>query len=78
MQDLIDAGVMFCGTPDEVYRQIVDFVEQCGGMANLLAMAQAGFLSHEDTVDNLTLLAKEVMPRLQEYRQPGVERIAAE
>jgi hypothetical protein len=39
---------------------------------------QAGFLPHEDTVDNVTLLAKEVMPRLQEYRQPGVERIAAE
>ena len=25
-------------------------------------------MSHEDTVDNLTLFAKEVMPRLQDYR----------
>jgi alkanesulfonate monooxygenase SsuD/methylene tetrahydromethanopterin reductase-like flavin-dependent oxidoreductase (luciferase family) len=78
LQDMIDGGVMFCGTPDQVYRQIVDFCEHCGGMGNLLAMAQAGFLPHEDTVDNLTLLAKEVMPRLQEYRQPGVDSIAAE
>ena len=25
VQDLIDAGIMFCGTPDQVYEQIVDF-----------------------------------------------------
>ena len=78
VQDLIDAGIMFCGTPDQVYAQIVDFCEYCGGMGNLIMMGHAGSLSHEDTVDNLTLLAKEVMPRLREYRQPGVERIAAE
>jgi alkanesulfonate monooxygenase SsuD/methylene tetrahydromethanopterin reductase-like flavin-dependent oxidoreductase (luciferase family) len=78
VQDLIDGGVMFCGTPDQVYQQIVDFCEHTGGMGNLLAMAHAGFLPPADTIDNLTLLAKEVMPRLQEYRQPGVERMAAE
>ena len=70
VQDLIDAVLMFCGTPDQVYRQIVDFIEYTGGLGNLLCMAQAGHLSHADTVDNLTLLAKEVMPRLKEYRQP--------
>ena len=25
VQDLIDAGILFCGTPDQVYQQIVDF-----------------------------------------------------
>jgi hypothetical protein len=29
-------------------------------------MGQAGTLSHADTVDNLTVFAKEVMPRLQD------------
>jgi alkanesulfonate monooxygenase SsuD/methylene tetrahydromethanopterin reductase-like flavin-dependent oxidoreductase (luciferase family) len=77
LQDLIDAGIMFCGTPDQVFQQIVDFCEHSGGLGNLLAMAQAGFLSHADTVDNLTLLAKEVLPRLREYKQPSVEAIAA-
>src|SRR6202000_994953 len=69
-QDLIDAGVMFCGTPDQVYDQIADFVEYCGGMGNLLMMGHAGFLHHEDTVSNLTMFAKEVMPRLKAYKQP--------
>jgi hypothetical protein len=46
-------------------------------MGNLLMMGHAGFLSHEDTVGNLTLFAKEVMPRLKEYKQPMPEATAA-
>ena len=78
VQDLIDAGILFCGTPDQVYRQITDFAESCGGMGNLLSMSHAGFMSHEDTVANLTLFAKEVLPRLREYRQPAAAAAAAE
>ena len=40
-------------------------------------MAQAGFLSHADTVDSLTLMAKEIMPRLIEYKQPEAAQNAA-
>jgi alkanesulfonate monooxygenase SsuD/methylene tetrahydromethanopterin reductase-like flavin-dependent oxidoreductase (luciferase family) len=77
VQDLIDTGVLFCGTPDQVYAQIVEFIEYCGGMGNLLMMGHAGFLSHEDTVGNLTLFAKEVLPRLQAFKQPVTEATAA-
>jgi alkanesulfonate monooxygenase SsuD/methylene tetrahydromethanopterin reductase-like flavin-dependent oxidoreductase (luciferase family) len=76
VDDLIDAGVLFCGTPDEVYDQIVAFCEHCGGMGNLLMMGQAGFLTHEQTVDNLTLFAREVLPRLKAYQQPDAEAAA--
>jgi alkanesulfonate monooxygenase SsuD/methylene tetrahydromethanopterin reductase-like flavin-dependent oxidoreductase (luciferase family) len=77
VQDLIDGGVLFCGTPDQVYEQLVGFCDYCGGMGNLLMMGHGGFLSHEDTVDNLTLFAKEVLPRLREYKQPVAEATAA-
>jgi alkanesulfonate monooxygenase SsuD/methylene tetrahydromethanopterin reductase-like flavin-dependent oxidoreductase (luciferase family) len=77
VQGLIDAGILFCGTPDTVYRQIVDFVEYCGGMGNLLMMGHAGHMTHEDTVANLTMFAREVMPRLKEYKQPAPEATAA-
>ena len=77
VQDLIDAAIMFCGTPDQVYDQIVEFAEYCGGMGNLLMMGQAGAMSHEDTVGNLTLFSKEVLPRLREYKQPVAEMAAA-
>jgi hypothetical protein len=77
VQDLVDSGVLFCGTPDQVYTQIVEFTEYCGGMGNLLMMGHAGFLSHEDTVDSLTLFSREVLPRLQAYKQPVTEVTAA-
>jgi alkanesulfonate monooxygenase SsuD/methylene tetrahydromethanopterin reductase-like flavin-dependent oxidoreductase (luciferase family) len=69
VQELIDAAIMFCGTPDQVYAQIVDFTAHCGGLGNLLMMGQAGNLNHADTVDSLTLFASEVMPRLKELKQ---------
>ncbi|HYW61290.1 MAG TPA: LLM class flavin-dependent oxidoreductase [Xanthobacteraceae bacterium] len=77
VQELIDVGVLFCGTPDQVYDQIVAFAEYCGGMGNLLMMGHAGTMSHADTVDNLTLFSKEVLPRLKEYKQPAAEATVA-
>jgi alkanesulfonate monooxygenase SsuD/methylene tetrahydromethanopterin reductase-like flavin-dependent oxidoreductase (luciferase family) len=66
LQDLIDGGILFAGTPDDVYRQMATFRDSIGGLGHFLAMAHAGHMSHEDTVDNLTLIAKEVLPRLKE------------
>jgi alkanesulfonate monooxygenase SsuD/methylene tetrahydromethanopterin reductase-like flavin-dependent oxidoreductase (luciferase family) len=77
VQELIDAGILFCGTPDQVYRQITEFCDYCGGMGNLLMMGHAGHMNHADTVGNLTLFAKEVLPRLKEYKQPMAEATAA-
>ncbi len=77
VQELIDAAIMFCGNPDQVYDQITDFCDYCGGMGNLLMMGHAGSLSHEETVDNLTVFAKEVLPRLREYKQPSVDFVTA-
>ena len=51
VEDLIAAGILFCGTPDEVYEQIVDFCQYCGGMGNLLMMGHAGNLSHGEFPD---------------------------
>ncbi len=77
VQDLIDAGILFCGTPDQCFEQIRGFCDDCGGMGNLLMMGHAGHLTHEDTVDNLTLFAREVMPRLKALKQPAGETAAA-
>ena len=67
INDMIAGGLMFAGSPDQVYRQIVTFADAVGGFGNLLMMGQGGAMSHADTVDSLTLFAKEVMPRLAEY-----------
>jgi alkanesulfonate monooxygenase SsuD/methylene tetrahydromethanopterin reductase-like flavin-dependent oxidoreductase (luciferase family) len=76
VDELIDSGVLFCGTPDRVYDQIADFCEHCGGMGNLLMMGHGGELSHTQTVDNLSLFAREVFPRLKALKQPDAEEAA--
>lgn len=78
VQDLIDAGIMFCGTPAQVAQQIIEFSEAVGGFGNLLAMAQAGTLSREETEENLTLLAEEVMPLLRSHTAAMSPALAAE
>jgi hypothetical protein len=46
-------------------------------MGNLLMMGQGGELTHAQTVDNLTLFAREVYPRLKAWQQPDAEAAAA-
>ncbi len=66
VDEAIDAGLSFAGTPDDVYDQLKAFYDHVGGFGHLLMMGQGGHISHEDTVDNLTLFSKEVLPRLKE------------
>ena len=63
--ELVDAGVCFAGTPDQVVAQIKSFNAYVGGCGNLLVMLQGGTLDHKDTVKNLRLFAREVLPRVQ-------------
>ena len=70
VQDFMDAGTVFAGTPDQVFEQIVDFNRAVGGLGHLIIMGQGGELNHADTCDNLRLFAQEVMPRLDELEMP--------
>jgi len=77
-KDMADGGIMFAGTPDELYDQITSFSDRAGGVGHLLMLGQAGYLSHEETVDSMTLFANEVAPRLREYaRSKNAELTAA-
>ena len=62
----IEAGIMFAGTPDQVFDQIKHFYGKIGGFGHMLLMGQAGFLNHEDTVHGIRTFAREVYPRLKE------------
>ena len=66
LDDQIEKGVVFCGNPDTVFRQIEKFYRHVGGFGHLVSMGQAGFLDHRDTAKGLKLLAREVLPRLGE------------
>jgi hypothetical protein len=47
-------------------------------MGNGFMMGHAGSLTPEQTIDNLSLFAREVYPRLKAWQQPDAEQIAAE
>jgi alkanesulfonate monooxygenase SsuD/methylene tetrahydromethanopterin reductase-like flavin-dependent oxidoreductase (luciferase family) len=79
IEQLIESGTCFAGTPDDVYNQIKALSDSVGGFGHLLMFGQGGFLDHADTVENITLFAKEVMPRLRELnREPQKTAVAAE
>ncbi len=67
---LIDAGVVLAGNPDQVFEQIKDLYDYTGGFGHLLAMMQGGHLSHDDTVKSMSLFSREVLPRLKEFLEP--------
>jgi alkanesulfonate monooxygenase SsuD/methylene tetrahydromethanopterin reductase-like flavin-dependent oxidoreductase (luciferase family) len=69
-KDLIDLGMGFGGTPDQVFEQIREFYNHVGGFGHLLAMMHGGALSHADATDSMKLFAREVMPRLKELPPP--------
>ena len=76
-RNLVDSGMGFGGTPDQVFEQIKEFYLAVGGFGNLLAMMQGGELSHEETQDSMRLFAKEVFPRLKELEVPDpAQRVA--
>ena len=73
---MIESGTCFAGNPDDVFEQIKALHDSVGGFGNLLMFGQGGFLDHADTVGNITLFAKEVLPRLGEL-DPKRSKLAA-
>jgi alkanesulfonate monooxygenase SsuD/methylene tetrahydromethanopterin reductase-like flavin-dependent oxidoreductase (luciferase family) len=65
VEECIDAGLVFAGTPDMVYEQICEFNDHAGGLGHLLMMAQGGWIDHKETEANLKLFSKEVLPRVE-------------
>jgi alkanesulfonate monooxygenase SsuD/methylene tetrahydromethanopterin reductase-like flavin-dependent oxidoreductase (luciferase family) len=64
LEDLIDEGIVFAGSPSTVRGQIEKFYERVGGFGHLLLMGQAGFLEHDETVKGIRTFAERVKPML--------------
>jgi alkanesulfonate monooxygenase SsuD/methylene tetrahydromethanopterin reductase-like flavin-dependent oxidoreductase (luciferase family) len=75
--DLIDLGMGFGGTPDQVFEQLREFNDYVGGIGHLLAMMHGGDLSHAEATDSLKLFSREVLPRLKELPAPQRESARA-
>jgi alkanesulfonate monooxygenase SsuD/methylene tetrahydromethanopterin reductase-like flavin-dependent oxidoreductase (luciferase family) len=65
VQGLIDNGILFCGTPDTVCRQIEEHHKRTGGYRHLIVLAQNGTSDHAETLRNIELFGSEVIPRVE-------------
>src|ERR1700736_3290147 len=63
-EQAIARGILCAGSPDTVYRQIMDIYEKVGGFGHLIFIGRSGFLDHREAEKGIRLLAKEVLPRL--------------
>ena len=64
-QELQDNDHLVVGSPDTVIRKLQDIKNRLG-IGAILLEAQAGRLSHQDTMRSLELLGKEVIPALKD------------
>lgn len=73
LEELIDDGIVFAGSPATVRGQIEKFYERVGGFGHLLLMGQAGFLEHDETVKGIRTFTEHVKPALDrlESTQPA-------
>jgi alkanesulfonate monooxygenase SsuD/methylene tetrahydromethanopterin reductase-like flavin-dependent oxidoreductase (luciferase family) len=82
IESLIERGIIFCGSPDTVRRQISEAHGELG-FQEFLAMLQFGTMPAELSVKNIKLFASDVLPALQaltdrEYRGFELPKHAAE
>jgi alkanesulfonate monooxygenase SsuD/methylene tetrahydromethanopterin reductase-like flavin-dependent oxidoreductase (luciferase family) len=71
VEEMMERGVVFAGSPDTVASQINRFREQVGPFGNLLIMGQAGYLRKDDVIGSLTRMAREVRPQLVAAEEPA-------
>ena len=61
---LIEQGIMLCGSPDTVRKQLTD-THRMLGFQNLLCLLQFATLPRDLTEKNIRLFAREVLPAVQ-------------
>ena len=77
---LIEQGIIVCGSPDTVRKQLQE-THRLLGFQNLLCLLQFGTLPRDLTEKNIRMFAREVMPALQgltDKQYSGMEIRAAE
>jgi alkanesulfonate monooxygenase SsuD/methylene tetrahydromethanopterin reductase-like flavin-dependent oxidoreductase (luciferase family) len=64
IDELIERGMFFAGTPEQVVDQVARFHEHVGGFGNFLMMMHGGHMDTETTAASIELYAREVQPEL--------------
>jgi alkanesulfonate monooxygenase SsuD/methylene tetrahydromethanopterin reductase-like flavin-dependent oxidoreductase (luciferase family) len=71
-EQAMERGILFAGSPDTVYEQIMSFYKEVGGFDHLIMVGRSGFLTHAEAEKGIRLFAREVLPRLREIAPVAV------
>ena len=72
-EQAIADGILFAGSPDTVYQQIMSFYDKVGGFGHVSLVGRSGFMTHAESEKGIRLFANEVLPRLREIKPVTVE-----
>ena len=64
VEELIQKGILFAGSPQTVAGQIERFHNGVGGLGHLLLLGQAGHMGHDETVRGIRRFAEDVAPAI--------------
>ncbi|WP_433045932.1 LLM class flavin-dependent oxidoreductase [Dactylosporangium sp. CS-033363] len=66
LQDLLDGGYIFAGSPETVFQQLKRFYGAVGGFGHFIMMVQSGTMGFDLVHRSMELFATEVLPRFRE------------
>jgi alkanesulfonate monooxygenase SsuD/methylene tetrahydromethanopterin reductase-like flavin-dependent oxidoreductase (luciferase family) len=74
LQELVDGGYVFAGSPSTVFEQLRSFYRQVGGFGQFIMMTQTGTMGYALVEKSMRLFATEVLPRFAaEVYEPDAE-----
>jgi alkanesulfonate monooxygenase SsuD/methylene tetrahydromethanopterin reductase-like flavin-dependent oxidoreductase (luciferase family) len=65
-EQAMQAGILFAGSPDTVYQQLMHFKDKVGPFGHLVMVGRSGYMTHGEAEKGIKLFAREVLPRLKE------------
>jgi alkanesulfonate monooxygenase SsuD/methylene tetrahydromethanopterin reductase-like flavin-dependent oxidoreductase (luciferase family) len=65
-EEAMERGILFAGSPDTVYQQIMDFYDKVGGFDHLVMVGHSGLMTHSEAEKGIKRFARDVLPRLRE------------
>ena len=64
LENLRDRGLLLVGTPDTVYKELMEQYELVGGFGTLLAMIRMGSMPQDVLLRTIKLMGEELVPKL--------------
>ena len=72
-EEAMKQGILFAGSPDSVYRQIMEFYDKVGGFVQICLVGRSGHMTHAESETSIRLFTQEVLPRLKAVKPVEVD-----